>query len=41
MVVVNYREIEERFSHIDAEFVSAQLSLPERKAQYSVRFYPW
>ncbi len=41
MTLVNYREIEERFSHIDAEFVSAHVALPEREADYNVRFYPW
>ncbi len=41
MTLVNYREIEERFSHIDAEFVNAHVALPEREAHYSVRFYPW
>lgn len=41
MTLVNYREVTERFSHIDADFVSALVSLPEREARYTVRFYPW
>ncbi len=41
MTLLNYREVEERFSHIDATFISADVSLPTREARYSVRFYPW
>ena len=40
MTLVNYREVVERFAHIDADFVSASASLPERAARYAVRFYP-
>ncbi len=42
MPVLNYCEVADRFyPQIDAEFVSAHVSLPEREARYTVRFYPW
>jgi hypothetical protein len=43
MAVVNYREIADRFSHIDAEFVRASCDFEPGggSATYVVRFYPW
>lgn len=41
MTLVNYRTVAERFSHIDADFVGASVSLPEREARYAVHLYPW
>lgn len=40
---VNYRAVAERFSHIDADFVSAtaSLSVDRRAFELVVRFYPW
>ena len=41
MSLVNWREAVERFSHIDATFVSCDLDLPKGSVTYSVRLYPW
>ena len=40
MTRVNYREIRERFTHIDATFESCVISMPG-ESHYSVRFYAW
>ena len=40
MALLNYREIAERFWHIDADFVAAHVDLPG-DGVYQVRFYPW
>jgi hypothetical protein len=40
MARVNYREIRERFTHIDATFESCVISMPG-DSHYSVRFYAW
>ncbi len=36
-----YREVLDRFTHIDAELVDVQFSWPLKNATYTVRFYPW
>lgn len=41
MALVNFRQIRERFTHIDASFVSCALHLPEGKCALTVNFYPW
>jgi hypothetical protein len=43
MAWMNYREIQDRFAHIDAEFVQSDISFaPQRShASVTVRFYPW
>lgn len=38
---VNFREISQRFTHIDAKFVNARFSLGPAEAHLTVRFYPW
>lgn len=38
---LHYREILDRFSHIDADFVGCELGFPERRPWYRVRLYPW
>jgi hypothetical protein len=42
-VTVNYREVQDRFSHIDAGFVGAEVNLSGAggQAAVTVRFYPW
>lgn len=40
MPLVNYRAVEDRFAHIDAEFVSCRMEMPG-ECYYAVRFYPW
>ena len=40
MPLVNYRMVENRFTHIDAELVSCRMELPG-ECSYAVRFYPW
>jgi hypothetical protein len=37
---VNYRELRDRVTHIDATFESCVISIPG-ESHYSVRFYPW
>ncbi len=37
----NFRDIRDRFTHIDAEFVSCQLGVGDVIPRYTVRFYPW
>ena len=41
MARVNYKQVQERFSHIDASFVSCELTLPDRQSYFRVSFYPW
>ena len=43
MAWINYREIQDRFGHIDAEFVRSDVSVSPRAshASVTVRFYPW
>ena len=41
MSIVNYREIKDRFTHIDAEFDSCGFAVPGNRDRYAVRFYPW
>jgi hypothetical protein len=43
MAWMNYREIQDRFGHIDAEFVRSDVSLSPQgsHASVTVRFYPW
>lgn len=38
---VNFRDIRERFRHIDAEFVASCMSFDDGEPFYAVRFYPW
>lgn len=40
MLLVNYRAVQDRFTHIDAEFVHCHMEAPG-KSSYAVRFYPW
>jgi hypothetical protein len=40
-MLVNYRDIQQRFTHIDAELVSATITLKPNTARYVVRLYPW
>ncbi len=37
----NFREVRDRFTHIDAEFVACSLGFPEDRPFYRVRLYPW
>ena len=41
MTRVNFRDIRERFTHIDAVFVSCELGFDDVTPQYTVSFYPW
>jgi len=41
MARVSFREVRERFTHIDAEFVSCCCSFNEGQSRYVVRLYPW
>jgi hypothetical protein len=41
MIRVNYREVVDRFSHIDAQFERFHWDTREGTASYTVRFYPW
>ena len=43
MAWMNYRKIQDRFRHIDAEFVRSDVSLSPQgsHASVTVRFYPW
>jgi hypothetical protein len=43
MAWVNYREVQDRFGHIDAEFVGSHVNLWPKggEAIVTVRFYPW
>ncbi len=43
MAWTNYRAVVDRFSHIDAEFVSSTSTLSPEGGQAAlvVRFYPW
>lgn len=38
---VNFREVRDRFTHIDAEFVACTLGFGETEPKYAVKFYPW
>jgi hypothetical protein len=38
---VSYRQVRDRFTHIDAEFVRARCELGAGGSEYVVRFYPW
>ncbi|KKM70600.1 hypothetical protein LCGC14_1439070 [marine sediment metagenome] len=38
---MNFREIRDRFTHIDAKFVSCELGFGDVVPRYTVRFYPW
>lgn len=38
---VNFREVAERFTHIDARFVACEVGLPENDGFFTVEFYPW
>jgi len=40
MARVNFREVRERFTHIDAQFVGCSCSFPGT-ARYDVAIYPW
>ena len=41
MARVNFREVQSRFTHIDARFVASYCSFPENSARYEVDIYPW
>jgi len=41
MAIVNFREVQNRFTHIDAEFVSCTLGFDGTPSKYTVSFYPW
>ena len=43
MALVSWRELGDRFEHIDAqpELVHARLNFPDGEASYALRFYPW
>ncbi len=41
MARISWREITQRFSHIDARAVRCQLGLPSSDSFYTVAFYPW
>lgn len=41
MARVNFRDIRERFTHIDARFVSCELGFDGVTPRYSVSMYPW
>jgi hypothetical protein len=41
MARVNYREVTERFTHLDGEFVSFEGRLPDGGATFAVRYYAW
>ena len=38
---VNYREIAERFTHIDADFVASEIGMPGNDGFFTVDIYPW
>jgi len=38
---VNFREIKERFTHLDGRFKSCSVNLPEAECSYAVDIYPW
>lgn len=40
MSLVNFREIRDRFTHLDAAFESCTIALPG-ESHYAVRLYPW
>ncbi len=41
MARTNYRDVSDRFSHIDAEFESCSIQLAGGQSHYAVKFYPW
>lgn len=41
MTRVNFREIRDRFTHIDARFVSCRLGFKGEVSSYTVSLYPW
>ena len=38
---VNYRDVKDRFTHINAPFVRCEFSLPDNDGFYAVSVYPW
>ena len=41
MAIVNFREVQDRFTHIDADFVSCTLGFDGETPRYTVSVYPW
>ncbi len=41
MALVNFRDVADRFGHVDGEFVACSLGFPEDGPNYKLRFYPW
>jgi hypothetical protein len=38
---LNFRDVQDRFSHIDAEFVVSTCDVAAGQCSYTVKFYPW
>lgn len=41
MARVGWRELSERFNHIDAQFIGCEVGLPAHDGFYTVSLYPW
>ncbi len=41
MSLVNYREVANRFTHVDARFVACECGLPENDGFFTVELYAW
>lgn len=41
MTRINYKQIEDRFNHVDAHFVSSTCSFNSGENYFKIRFYPW
>ncbi len=41
MALVNFKQVADRFGHVDGTLVSASLGFPESQPYVTVRFYPW
>ena len=41
MARVGWREIKERFTHIDARFIECEVGLPKNDGFFTVALYPW
>ena len=41
MARINYREVTDRFTHIDARFVACEIGLPGNDGFFTVDLYPW
>jgi hypothetical protein len=41
MSKINYKQIKDRFTHVDAKFVSSNCSFNTGENYFKIRFYPW